>query len=126
MGDVNLTSFAYPFGDMSWGAKQFLQRRFASCRTTTGGVNRGLIDASALRAERLYSNSVTPERAVALIQNAIRERGWLIFYTHDVSSNPSPFGTTAALLAAAIDACTREGVEILTVKNALARMAFGK
>jgi peptidoglycan/xylan/chitin deacetylase (PgdA/CDA1 family) len=126
MGDIRLASFAYPFGDLSWGAKSVLQRRYASCRTTTSGLNHGVIDAAALRAERLYSRTTSPERVKALIAQAAHQKAWLIFYTHDISAAPSDFGCPPELLALALETCVAAGIEILPVKNALARMAFGE
>jgi hypothetical protein len=45
--------------------------------------------------------------------------GWLIFYGHDVTAEPSPFGCTPSLLRHALDAAAKRGVAIMTVAGAL-------
>jgi peptidoglycan/xylan/chitin deacetylase (PgdA/CDA1 family) len=43
-------NFAFPYGDVSFGAKRYLGRRFDSCRTVRPGLNAGTIDLGALRS----------------------------------------------------------------------------
>jgi peptidoglycan/xylan/chitin deacetylase (PgdA/CDA1 family) len=123
LGDVRLTTFAFPFGDVDIRTKFLLQRRFAACRTTLSGFNRNILDLGALRAEKLYQSKGT-DSVRRLISDAAQPRSWLIFYTHDVSDSPTAFGCTPTLLKAAIDAALSSGFDILTVRNALGPLRF--
>ena len=49
----------------------------------------------------------------------VDKNGWLIFYGHDVASEPSPYGCTPSLLRYALDAAARRNVAIMTVAGAL-------
>ncbi|HMK88167.1 MAG TPA: polysaccharide deacetylase family protein [Methylocystis sp.] len=124
LGDVRLSTFAYPFGDIGLGAKLQLQGRFAACRSSFPGLNRGVADLGALKAERLYSGRVDAASVERSVEAAASANAWLIFYTHDVSEDPSAFGCTPTLLETALKAANAAGCEILTVRNALGRIAF--
>jgi hypothetical protein len=49
--------------------------------------------------------------------NAIN--GWLIFYGHDVTERPSPYGCSPALLAHALEAASRRNFPVLTMAEAM-------
>jgi len=124
LGDVRLTTFAYPFGDLNLGAKLLLQQRFAACRTTSPGHNCGVADLGALKARALDSKT-TASSVAKNIEDAVSANAWLIFFTHDVSDSPSAYGCTSAVLEAAISESIAAGCEILTVRNALGKIGFG-
>jgi peptidoglycan/xylan/chitin deacetylase (PgdA/CDA1 family) len=94
------TSFAYPYGHVSRRTKRALKGCFRTCRGTDRGVNEGRVDLANLRANQLYSRSFDWTAARALIDRTVDYGGWVIFYTHDVSDAPSPFGCTPAQLEA--------------------------
>ena len=58
------------------------------------------------------------ERAFDEAQTA---NGWLIFYTHDVADEPSPYGCTPALLRHALEAAAHRQIPAMSVANALQR-----
>ncbi len=122
VGDYRLTSFAYPYGDVSVRTKLLFSRRFATCRGARGGVNAGLVDLAQLNAIGLERRWWDPALIEGEVEAAVRRRGWIIFFTHDVSDNPSEYGATPEMLDHALS-CVREvGIDILPVKHALARM----
>ena len=45
--------------------------------------------------------------------------GWLIFYGHDVTGRPSPYGCSPALLAHALAASARRNIPALTMAEAM-------
>jgi peptidoglycan/xylan/chitin deacetylase (PgdA/CDA1 family) len=94
LGAPSISNFAYPFGGVSLSAKSALATRFASCRGTARGVNHGTVDLADLRSTSLYSRDFDRERLCQLIDDAQATSGWVIFYTHDVAEEPSPFGCT--------------------------------
>jgi peptidoglycan/xylan/chitin deacetylase (PgdA/CDA1 family) len=108
-------NFAYPFGGVSFAKKLRLQSRFGTCRGIYPGINAGRIDTGLLKAVPLYSNELDIGRADRWIAAAVEKAGWLIFFTHDVSDNPTPFGTTEPLLRHCIGAAVAAGCLCLPV-----------
>lgn len=118
-------NFAYPFGHVSLRAKRTLGPLLASSRSVIPGLNGPEIDLNLLRANHLYGD-VPPSRVVEdLISQNVAQGTWLIFYTHDVCANPSPYGCTPALLEFAVSAALRGGSRILTVQQAVAEVKLG-
>ncbi|HVH81660.1 MAG TPA: polysaccharide deacetylase family protein, partial [Stellaceae bacterium] len=114
-----VTNFAYPFGGVSQAAKSALARRFGSCRGTGRGLNRGITDLADLLSTSLYSHNFDRNRLCQLIEDAQAENAWLIFYTHDVADDPSPFGCTPAQFQSIV-AYAAESVPVLPVRDVLA------
>jgi peptidoglycan/xylan/chitin deacetylase (PgdA/CDA1 family) len=121
-------NFAYPFGDVALTSKRALQPGarnnpgVTSARGIIPGLNGPEIDLSLLRANSLYGDVDRASRAEELIAENMIRKTWLIFYTHDVSPNPSPYGCTPELLEAAISCAARSASRILTVREALAEI----
>jgi peptidoglycan/xylan/chitin deacetylase (PgdA/CDA1 family) len=124
LGDVRLSTFAFPFGDINLSAKLFLQTQFAACRSSLPGGNFRTADLGALRAERLYSRLTSPEALRPLLKKFAVPRSWLIFYSHDIADDPSPYGCTPALLESAVRSALDAGYRVLTVRNALGAIRF--
>jgi peptidoglycan/xylan/chitin deacetylase (PgdA/CDA1 family) len=124
VGDYHMTSFAYPYGEASPRTKALLADRFATSRGIAKGVNAGLMDLSQLRAVGVEAASWDPSLIKTAVLQAVRASGWLIFFTHDVSETPSPYGATPSMLNVVLDALDTAGVEIAPVKHALARVLF--
>jgi peptidoglycan/xylan/chitin deacetylase (PgdA/CDA1 family) len=116
-----VTNFAYPFGGVSLTAKNALGRRFASCRGTGRGINRGTVDLADLFSTSLYSANFDRDRLCQLIDDAQASGGWLIFYTHDVAEEPSPFGCTPAQLRSIV-AYAAENTTVLPVRDVMAAL----
>jgi len=91
-------NFAYPYGEATLRSKKDLGPRFVSSRGTFGGLNGPEVDLNLLRANSLYGGLEQAEAAKRRIQENERLGQWLIFYTHDVTDVPSPYGCTPALL----------------------------
>jgi peptidoglycan/xylan/chitin deacetylase (PgdA/CDA1 family) len=122
LGGAAATNFAYPFGGVSQAAKSALARRFASCRGTGRGLNRGTVDLADLPSTSLYSRNFDRDRLCQLIEDAQAENAWLIFYTHDVAEEPSPFGCTPAQFQSIV-AYAAENTAVLPVRDVLAGLA---
>lgn len=120
-----LSSFAYPYGDLDLGRKALIARRFAVCRGIWPGINAGRMDFAQLKAVPLERRSLDGVDVEAWLDRAQAERGWLIFFTHDVSDDPSPYGCSRRSFEAVADAVARRGLKVLPMKNAagLARFA---
>ncbi len=112
-------NFAYPFGHVTLRAKQALGLSLASARGIFPGFNGPKADLNLLRANSLYGDLDGAGRVEELIAENCRRKSWLIFYTHDVRPNPSPYGCTPALLEAAVSCAAQSGCRILTVREAM-------
>lgn len=116
---LELRTFAYPFGDLSFAATMCLQSRFAGCRSSQPGLNSGIADLGRLRSIRLYDRVISPAEVSDLIRQAVKETAWLIFYTHDVAQTPSRFGCAPSLLEHAVKSAISAGAEIRPVDAAI-------
>jgi peptidoglycan/xylan/chitin deacetylase (PgdA/CDA1 family) len=92
-------NFAYPYGDVTLQVKKKLGPHLTSCRGTYGGVNAPDVDLNLLRANTLYGDLEHAEAAEQLVLENEKRNGWLLFYSHDVTAKPSPYGCTPRLLA---------------------------
>jgi hypothetical protein len=60
-----------------------------------------------------------------VIRKAKANNAWIVIYTHDVDDKPSPWGCTPRLFHSVVGQLVEHGIEILPLKNALARVVFG-
>jgi peptidoglycan/xylan/chitin deacetylase (PgdA/CDA1 family) len=112
-------NFAYPFGGVSFGKKLRLASRFDTCRGIYAGINSNRIDTGLLKAVPLYSSELDLESADRWIAATVVKAGWLIFFTHDVSDDPSVFGVRAELLRHCVGAAIAAGCLCLPVDLAV-------
>lgn len=124
LGDYHADGFAYPYGQVSPRTKFLFGRRYTVNRGIRPGVNGRILDLAQLAAVPLESRSWQANDIETYVAQAAAERGWLIFYTHDVSDTPSPYGATPAMLTHALAAVKAAGIEILPVSDAFARTQF--
>ena len=117
-------SYAFPYGRVSRLAKRFLAPRFASLRGTHEGPNRGRVDLAQLNVVSLETRLWNEAALQATIRRAADNGSWLIFYTHDVSDSPGPYGSTPEMLDRALGHVAAAGIETLPVREAV-RAAFG-
>jgi peptidoglycan/xylan/chitin deacetylase (PgdA/CDA1 family) len=113
------SNFAYPYGHVTTSAKKRIGMRMRSCRGIYSGANGPTADLNLLRANSLYGDVDQLPRVESLLNKNANTQNWVIFYTHDVRSNPSPFGCTPQLLERAISAALAFGFRISTVDQAL-------
>jgi peptidoglycan/xylan/chitin deacetylase (PgdA/CDA1 family) len=122
MTGAKADNFAYPFGHITLRTKFVVSPALASARSIFPGFNGPVVDLNLLRANSLYGGIERGAQAEDLILENQKLKSWLIFYTHDVRSNPSPYGCTPALLEAAVSCAVLAGCRIMTVREALAEI----
>jgi peptidoglycan/xylan/chitin deacetylase (PgdA/CDA1 family) len=115
----NSANFAYPYGHVTLRTKKALGPELNSCRSNIPGLNGPEVDLSLLRANKLYGGSQENKQIQDLILQNVREKSWLIFYTHDVRLSHSDYGCTPALFEFAVSFAARSGSRILTVQQVL-------
>lgn len=118
-GDIVVRNFAYPYGELSFGTKLYLQAHFDSCRSLHPGVNAGAADLGALKCCELQNASIDRQGIADIIAETVRRNGWLIFTCHDVDDQPSRFGVSPELLTFALQTARAAGCHLLTVRDAL-------
>ena len=116
---IRIDNFAYPYGLGSVWRKGQLAKTFRSSRGIIPGINSGMVDLQYLRSTPLINQSIDEEGIDRAFDALVDASGWLIFYGHDVTAEPSPFGCTPSLLRHALDAAAKRGVAIMTVAGAL-------
>jgi len=117
-------NFAYPFGHVTFMAKKTLGPRMSSSRSIFPGVNGPDVDLNLLRSNSLYGELDQFEKARRLILENEKEKGWLIFYSHDVRSKPSPYGCAPSLLESTAAFAIEHGCRILTVRGVLEELGI--
>ena len=116
---IRIENFAYPFGYGSFVRKRQLKTVFKSCRSIVPGINSGTVDLQFLRAMPLIDRRIDRDGIERAFDEAQTNNGWLIFYTHDVADEPSPYGCSPALLNEALEAASRRKIPVLNMAEAL-------
>jgi len=121
-----MTSFAYPYGDVSPGVKAAMGERFALCRGVQRDLNAGDIDLAQIAVVSLESRHAAETDLRAIAADAKARKAWIVFLTHEVEDAASPFGATPAMLMDAIRCIREAGIDILPFKAAAARVLAGQ
>lgn len=116
------TNFAYPYGHITLRSKRSLGPTLMSSRSVIPGLNGPIVDLNLLLANPLYGGIGNSANVESLVEQNVKQKGWLIFYTHDVRPNHSQFGCTPELLESAVLAAASSGARIMTVQSALAAL----
>jgi peptidoglycan/xylan/chitin deacetylase (PgdA/CDA1 family) len=116
-GDV-FRSFSYPKSAPRGRTKQMTAQRFTCCRGGGQTLNAGITDLNYLKAFFIEQARGLTEMREIVDQTCVAN-GWLIFATHDVCDNPSPYGCTPEVFEAVVQASVQSGALILPVGKAL-------
>ncbi len=119
LGGYKLNNFSYPYGKGSFKLKRRIFKYFRSLRGILPGINVGWVDFGELRCNRLYTSTIDLSSVKELIQENKLKNGWLIFYTHDVCGNPSPFGCTPELLEKVVKLAVQSKARLWTMGQAV-------
>ena len=111
--------FCYPLGGYHLKSKQLVSQNYSSGRVNFGGLQVGVADLSALRAQSLYERLLNLQSLPALMGQVASQKGWLILYTHDVEDSPSHYGCTPRLLRSAVQHALKSGCKVLPVNEAI-------
>jgi peptidoglycan/xylan/chitin deacetylase (PgdA/CDA1 family) len=119
LGGGRAESYAYPHGASSVRTKKFYAPHFSNLRGVHPGIIRGEVDLAQLNAVSLEMRSFSPEKLAAAIADARARNGWIAFYTHGVSDNPTEYDSTPAVLMEALERVREAGIEILPMREAV-------
>ena len=112
-------SYAFPYGRVSLRTKRYMAPRFTNVRGVHPGVNVGRIDLAQLNTISLESRVWNEGYIEAAIRRVQRENGWLVLYTHDVSDDPSPYGSTPRMLDWALGRVAAAKIDVLPMREAV-------
>lgn len=117
---ASFRTFSYPLSAPRPGTKRRISRHFLCCRGGGLGqtLNAGIVDLNGLSAFFLERSRENPDAVKDLIDRNCRERGWLIFATHDISGSPSPYGCSLRFFEDVVQYAVSSGSRILTVMKA--------
>jgi peptidoglycan/xylan/chitin deacetylase (PgdA/CDA1 family) len=115
-------NFAFPFGHVTLNTKRIVGPKTSSSRSIFPGFNGPEVDLNLLRANSLYGGMDQFEKARQLILENEKRKTWLIFYSHDVRSTPSPYGCSPQLLEATAAYAIQRGCRILTVSEVVTEL----
>ena len=117
--EAEFQSFSYPMAEPRPGTKRRMAKHFLACRGGGQAINIGTADLNQLSAFFLEKSRDSIQVVKDLIEDNRERRGWLIFATHDVGPNPSPYGCTPEFFEEVVRTCINSGAEILPVVKAL-------
>jgi len=121
--DAVFKSFAYPICEPKPATKHRVGKLFNCCRGGGQTFNSGKTDFNLLKAFFLdIRTGANIETVKRLIDQNSECRGWLIFATHDVSNNPSPYGCTEELFEKVVSYSARSGARLLSVGKACQKL----
>lgn len=111
-------TLSYPISVPRARTKQKVAKHFLCCRCGGQTFNAGNVDLNYLSAFFLEQSRDDPEKVKQLIEQNRRVRGWLIFATHDICENPTPFGCTPDFFEDIVKCAVNSGARILPVVQA--------
>lgn len=122
--DYILTSFAYPFGDVSLTAKSVASKEYAICRGVYPDINTKRMDMAQLNSVGIYKKDWDEGVILRAIERALELKSWIIFTTHDVSDDCTAYGCTAQMLEWTLETVQDAGIPIKTCRSGAAHFAF--
>jgi len=111
-------TFSYPILGPCPNNKRIAGKYFSCCRGGGQTHNVNVVDLNLLKAFFLEKNRNDPDRIKAVIDQNYRDKGWLIFATHDIDEHPTPYGCTPSFFAEIVKYAVDSGARILPVAEA--------
>jgi len=124
--DGRVATFAYPLEGPNLGTKRVAGQRFLACRGGGQSFNAGTVDLNLVKAyflDRKNRHDLPSVRG--LIERNAASRGWLIFATHDVRSEPSDYGCEPGYFADVVRWSVESGARVLPMAQACQALGIG-
>lgn len=112
-------TLAYPIAGPRLGTKLRAGKYFRCCRGGGQTFNVGSTDLNLVKAFFLEKSRGDIESVKRVIDENVRARGWLIFATHDISDDPTPYGCTPSFFEEVVRYSVESGARVLPVARAL-------
>ncbi|POO55841.1 polysaccharide deacetylase family protein [Agrobacterium rosae] len=117
--DIDQRSFAYPYNQGSLRHRKVFAKRYATARGGGDRINRGVVNRSYLWGMEIRQPETDALFLTAQIDAVVAEPGWLIFFTHDISETPTPYGCTPGTFSTLVRYAVSKGCLVLPVRDAL-------
>jgi peptidoglycan/xylan/chitin deacetylase (PgdA/CDA1 family) len=117
-------NFSFPFGKISHQAKRVLSTHYRTMRSSRPGVNSGSCDFNCLLAVSLQHKTFSHRLVKFWLDIADQRKGWLIFYTHGITTKPKLYDITPKMLDVLLDSILRRDFPILTISQAADLVLF--
>ncbi len=117
--DATFRSFSYPIALPRPAVKRVCAAKFASSRGGGQTFNVGSTDLNQLSAFFLEKVQGNLQPVKDIIDHNNRAKGWLIFATHDVTSQPSTYGCSPEFFQAVVQYAVESGARILPIAEAV-------
>lgn len=115
-------SFATPYGEYNDAIKSQIKTYFNSHRSVDVGYNtKDNYDRFNIRAMSA-TNITTPETVLGWVDDAVRDKAWLVIVYHDIVDNGGTWTNTQAHMQAVVDGLKDRGVAVKSVEAALAEV----
>jgi glycosyltransferase involved in cell wall biosynthesis/peptidoglycan/xylan/chitin deacetylase (PgdA/CDA1 family) len=112
-------TFSYPISLPRPRTKARTADYFLCCRGGGQTFNAGKVDLNQLSAYFLEKSRDNLQEVKDLIDRNRQAGGWLIFATHDIADDPTPFGCTPGFFEKVVQYAVNSGAQIVPVVEAL-------
>jgi peptidoglycan/xylan/chitin deacetylase (PgdA/CDA1 family) len=117
-------TFSYPISSPRPWSKKRASSHFLSCRGGGQTFNHGTADLNNLSAYFLEKSRHDINLAKDMIDRNRQAQGWLIFATHDISDNPTPYGCAPGFFEQVVRYAVDSGAKVLPVLDALRELGI--
>jgi hypothetical protein len=118
-------TFSYPIIGPRPETKRRAGKNFICCRGGGQAFNAGTTDLNQLKAYFLEKSRNNPFLVKEVIESNLKARGWLIFATHDISDDPTPYGCSPSFFEEIVKCSIDSGAKILPVAQSLDAIRVG-
>lgn len=116
---ARFATLSYPITCPRPETKLRLSHRFECCRFGGQTFNVGSLDLNLVSAHFLEKDGGDAAVIGNLIDQTIRNRGWLVIATHDIADAHTPYGCTPAFFESVVRDAARSGALVVPVAEAL-------
>lgn len=116
--EASFKTLSYPISMPQSQTKKRVSKYFRCCRSGGQNFNIGKVDLNCLSAYFLEQSRDNPEAIKRLIDDNRQVGGWLIFATHDICNDPTPWGCTPDFFEDIVRYSVKSGARILPVCRA--------
>ncbi|WP_320198755.1 polysaccharide deacetylase family protein [Agrobacterium sp. rho-13.3] len=116
---IGRRNFAYPYNQGSLRHRQAFAKRYTTARGGGDRINRGLVNRSYLWGMEIRQPESDALSLVRQIDAVVAQPGWLIFFAHDISRKPTPYGCTPDTFSVLVRYAVSKGCLVLPVRDAL-------
>ncbi len=117
--DITPKNFATPYGEYNEETKNQIKRHFRSHRSVDVGYNtKDNFDILNIKAMSTTNNTL-PETVLGWVDEAIRDKAWLVLVYHDIVDGGGTWTNTPAHMQAVLDGIASRDISVKTIDQAL-------